>query len=195
VIGSLSERLIRRPITTILLMVALVIMGVVGYARLPISDLPSIDFPTLQVNVSLPGASPTTMATSVATPLEQQFSSIAGIAEMSSSSAQGSSQITLQFNLGRDIDAAAQDVQTAISQAARQLPADLPNPPRFARSIPLSSRSCISCSRLICCPSRRSPRWPRYGWPSGFRPSMGSPRCSSMALKNMRCAFALIPRP
>ena len=135
-IASLSERLIRRPITTILLMLALVITGVVGYARLPISDLPSIDFPTLQVNVSLPGASPTTMATAVATPLEQQFSSIAGIAEMSSSSAQGSSQITLQFNLGRDIDAAAQDVQTAISQAARQLPADLPNPPAIRKVNP-----------------------------------------------------------
>ncbi len=134
--GSISERLIRRPITTILLMLALVIFGVVGYARLPISDLPSIDFPTLQVNVSLPGASPTTMATAVATPLEQQFSSIAGIAEMSSSSAQGSSQITLQFNLERDIDAAAQDVQTAISQAARQLPADLPAPPSIRKVNP-----------------------------------------------------------
>ena len=134
--GSFSGRLIRRPITTILLMLALVIFGVVGYARLPISDLPSIDFPTLQVNVSLPGASPTTMATSVATPLEQQFSSIAGIAEMSSSSAQGSSQITLQFNLNRDIDAAAQDVQTAISQAARQLPADLPAPPSIRKVNP-----------------------------------------------------------
>ncbi|MCX5944025.1 MAG: efflux RND transporter permease subunit [Cyanobacteria bacterium] len=132
----MSERLIRRPITTILLMLALVIFGVVGYARLPISDLPSIDFPTLQVNVSLPGASPTTMATAVATPLEQQFSSIAGIAEMSSSSAQGSSQITLQFNLERDIDAAAQDVQTAISQAARQLPADLPAPPSIRKVNP-----------------------------------------------------------
>jgi len=134
--GSFSERLIRRPITTILLMVALVIFGVVGYARLPISDLPSIDFPTLQVNVSLPGASPTTMATSVATPLEQQFSSIAGITEMGSSSGQGSSQITLQFNLDRDIDAAAQDVQTAISQAARQLPADLPSPPSIRKVNP-----------------------------------------------------------
>ena len=134
--GSFSERLIRRPITTILLMVALVIFGVVGYVRLPISDLPSIDFPTLQVNVSLPGASPTTMATSVATPLEQQFSSIAGITEMGSSSGQGSSQITLQFNLDRDIDAAAQDVQTAISQAARQLPADLPSPPSIRKVNP-----------------------------------------------------------
>jgi HAE1 family hydrophobic/amphiphilic exporter-1 len=134
--GSFSERLIRRPITTILLMVALVIFGVVGYARLPISDLPSIDFPTIQVNVSLPGASPTTMATSVATPLEQQFSSIAGITEMGSSSGQGSSQITLQFNLDRDIDAAAQDVQTAISQAARQLPADLPSPPSIRKVNP-----------------------------------------------------------
>ena len=135
-IGSISERLIRRPVATILLMLALVIFGVVGYVRLPISDLPSIDFPTLQVNVSLPGASPITMATSVATPLEQQFSSIAGIAEMSSSSAQGSSQITLQFNLDRDIDAAAQDVQTAISQTARQLPADLPAPPSIRKVNP-----------------------------------------------------------
>ncbi len=132
----LSAFTIRRPVTTVLLSLALVLFGLIGYLQLPISDLPTIDFPTLQVNASLPGASPQTMATAVATPLEQQFSSIAGISTITSTSSQSSTQITLQFNLDRNIDAAAQDVQTAISQASRQLPQDLPNPPSLRKVNP-----------------------------------------------------------
>lgn len=128
--------LIRRPVATLVLMLALAIWGVAGFLQLPISDLPTIDAPTLQVNASLPGASPTTMATAVATPLEQAFTSIAGLSTISSNSSQGSTQINLQFDLDRDIDAAAQDVQTAIGQASRLLPPDLPRTPAVRKVNP-----------------------------------------------------------
>jgi HAE1 family hydrophobic/amphiphilic exporter-1 len=107
-----------------------------AYNRLPVSDLPNVDFPTILVNAALPGASPETMASAVATPLEREFSTIAGVDSMSSSSSLGSTQITLQFDLRRDIDAAAQDVQAAISRAANQLPADMPNPPSYRKVNP-----------------------------------------------------------
>ncbi|MCP9820182.1 efflux RND transporter permease subunit [Synechococcus sp. Cruz-9H2] len=133
---SLSTQMIRRPVTATLIAVALVVFGLIGYVQLPINDLPTIDFPTLQVSASLPGASPETMATAVATPLEQQFTTVAGISTITSTSSQSSTQITLQFNLERDIDAAAQDVQTAIAQASRQLPPDLPSPPSLRKVNP-----------------------------------------------------------
>ncbi len=133
---NLSAAAIRRPIATTLLTLALLVAGLVGYSQLAISDLPNIDFPTLQVNASLPGADAETMASAVALPLEQQFSSIAGLSAVTSSSTQSSSQITLQFDLDRDIDAAAQDVQTAISQAQRQLPSGMPAPPSIRKVNP-----------------------------------------------------------
>ncbi|HEY8310203.1 MAG TPA: efflux RND transporter permease subunit, partial [Gemmatimonadaceae bacterium] len=113
---------IRRPIMTTLVMIAILFFGVASYQRLPVSDLPSVDFPTISVNASLPGGSPETMASAVATPLEKQFSTIAGIDNMTSTSQLGSTSITIQFSLDRDIDAAAQDVQAAISQTLRTLP-------------------------------------------------------------------------
>jgi len=103
-------------------MMAILLFGVMGYRLLPVSDLPNVDFPTINVNAGLPGANPETMAAAVATPLEKQFSTIAGLDAMTSSSTQGGTSITLQFNLSRDIDAAAQDVQAAISKTLRQLP-------------------------------------------------------------------------
>jgi len=112
------------------------IFGIMAYQRLPVSDLPNVDFPTISISASLPGASPETMAASVATPLEQQFSSIAGIDSMTSTSSLGSTQITIQFNLDRDIDGAAQDVQSAIAAVQRRLPRDMPNPPSFRKSNP-----------------------------------------------------------
>ncbi len=133
---SLSDLFIRRPVMTTLVMVALFLMGAAGYQGLPVSALPNVDFPTLSVNANLPGASPETMASSVATPLERQFSSIAGISSMTSTNALGSTQITLQFDLDRDIDAAAQDVQSSIMQALRQLPNDMPNPPSLRKVNP-----------------------------------------------------------
>jgi HAE1 family hydrophobic/amphiphilic exporter-1 len=131
-----SALFIRLPVMTTLVMVALLAFGVMGYRALPISDLPSVDFPTIQVSASLPGASPETMAASVATPLERQFSTIAGIDSMTSSSSLGQTQVTLQFALERSIDAAAQDVQTAISAAQRQLPPGMPTPPTYRKVNP-----------------------------------------------------------
>ncbi|MEW5789714.1 MAG: efflux RND transporter permease subunit [Pseudomonadota bacterium] len=132
----LSELCIRRPVMTTLLMAALLIFGVIAYRALPVSELPSVDFPTISVNANLPGASPETMAASVATPLEAQFSTIAGLDNMSSTSARGATSITLQFALDRDIDAAAQDVQAAIAAAARKLPTAMPSPPTLRKVNP-----------------------------------------------------------
>jgi HAE1 family hydrophobic/amphiphilic exporter-1 len=127
---------IRRPVMTTLLMAALLVFGVVAYPRLPVNELPNVDFPTISINASLPGASPETMASAVATPLEAQLSTIAGIASMSSTSALGSTSITLTFDLNRNIDGAAQDVQSAISAAQRQLPREMPTPPTFRKVNP-----------------------------------------------------------
>ncbi|MGH9578353.1 MAG: efflux RND transporter permease subunit, partial [Terriglobales bacterium] len=117
-------------------MLAFLLFGIMGYRVLPVSDLPNVDFPTIVVNASLPGASPETMASAVATPLERQFSTIAGLDSMNSTSGQGFSSITLQFNLGRDIDAAAQDVQAAIAKTSSQLPPDMPTPPSYQKVNP-----------------------------------------------------------
>jgi HAE1 family hydrophobic/amphiphilic exporter-1 len=121
---------------TTLVMLGILIFGIAAVRTLPVSDLPTVDFPTILVSATLPGASPETMASAVATPLERQFSTIAGIDSMSSANTLGSTQITLQFNLSRNIDGAAQDVQAAIAQAARQLPPDLPNPPSYQKVNP-----------------------------------------------------------
>src|SRR5205809_443803 len=126
---NFSGLFIQRPVMTTLVMSAIVLFGVASYYSLPVSDLPNVDFPTLQVSAALPGASPETMASSVATPLEQQFATIAGIDSMSSSSGIGSTGITIQFALDRSIDAAAQDVQAAVAAAARKLPPGMPSPP------------------------------------------------------------------
>src|SRR5499425_3640858 len=114
---NISELFIRRPIATSLLMAAIALFGIVSYRALPVSDLPSVDYPTLNVSASLPGGDPATMASAVATPLERQFTSIAGLDSMTSSSSLGSTQISLQFDLNRDIDGPAVDVVTAINEA------------------------------------------------------------------------------
>src|SRR4051794_30088584 len=135
---NFTELFIRRPVMTTLVMAGILIFGLVAYRGLPVSDLPAVDYPTISVSANLPGASPETMASSVATPLEKQFSTIPGIETMTSTSGQGSSQIALQFALSRDIDAAAQDVQAAISQAQRSLPQEM-LPPSFRKVDPSSS--------------------------------------------------------
>ena len=119
---NIAELFIRRPIMTTLVMLAILMFGITAYRSLPVSDLPNVDFPTIQVSASLPGATPDTMASAVAMPLEKQFSTIAGLDSMTSSSSQGVTQITLQFNLSRSLDAAAQDVNSMIAKAARDLP-------------------------------------------------------------------------
>jgi HAE1 family hydrophobic/amphiphilic exporter-1 len=133
---NISELFTRRPVTTTLIQLAIIIFGIFAYRVLPVSDLPPIDFPTIQVSAGLPGASPETMAAAVATPLEKQFSSIPGITQITSTSNQGSTNITLQFDLDRNIDAAAQDVQTAIARTSRNLPQGMPSPPAFRKVNP-----------------------------------------------------------
>jgi len=133
---NIAALFIRRPIATTLIMVGIVIFGLVGYRQLSVSDLPPIDYPTINVNASFSGASPETMASSVATPLERAFSTIPGVEQITSSSNQGSTNITLQFALSRDIDAAAQDVQTALSRAQRGLPEDMREPPSYFKANP-----------------------------------------------------------
>ena len=133
---SISELFIRRPITTTLATSAILLFGIVAYRTLPVSDLPNIDYPTIQVSATLPGASPETMASSVALPLERQFSTIAGIDSMNSTNGLGYSSITVQFALSRNIDAAAQDIQSAISKAEAQLPPNMPSPPSYQKVNP-----------------------------------------------------------
>src|SRR5213595_3418188 len=131
-----SEIFIRRPIATSLLMVAIAMFGILAYRVLPVSDLPQVDYPTLNVSASLPGADPNTMASAVASPLERQFTTIAGVDSMTSSSGTGNTNITLQFDLGRNIDSAAVDVQSAISAALPLLPSTMTSPPSFRKNNP-----------------------------------------------------------
>ena len=136
---NLSKLFINRPIMTTLVMAAILIFGIFAYQLLPVSDLPNVDFPTILVSASVPGASPDTMASSVATPLEKQFSTIAGIDSMTSTSSLGLTNITIQFNLSRSLDGAALDVQAAITAAGGQLPPEMPTPPTFQKVNPADS--------------------------------------------------------
>ena len=133
---NISENFIRRPIATSLIMAGIAMFGVIAYRALPVSDLPQVDYPTITVSASLPGANPDTMASAVATPLERQFTTIAGLDSMISSSSQGNTSITLQFNLSRDIDGATVDVETAIAEAMPLLPPGMPTPPSFRKVNP-----------------------------------------------------------
>ncbi|MEJ2374877.1 MAG: efflux RND transporter permease subunit [Pseudolabrys sp.] len=133
---SLSETCIRRPVLTALMTASLIVFGAFAYRLLPVAALPAVDFPTIQITASLPGASPETMAASVASPIERQLSTIAGISSMSSSSSLGSTQITVQFDLGRNIDGASLDVQTALATAQRRLPVEMTTPPYFRKVNP-----------------------------------------------------------
>jgi hydrophobic/amphiphilic exporter-1 (mainly G- bacteria), HAE1 family len=136
---NIAEGFIKRPVMTTLVMAAILLFGIVGYQALPVSDLPTVDFPTISVSAALPGASPETMSSAVAMPLEKQFSTIAGLDSMTSSNSLGSTQITLQFTLDRSIDAAAQDVQSMISKAMRDLPQNMPSPPSYQKVNPADS--------------------------------------------------------
>ncbi|MFA7006260.1 MAG: efflux RND transporter permease subunit, partial [Verrucomicrobiia bacterium] len=133
---SIPELFIRRPVMTTLVMSAILLFGIMAFRKLPVSDLPNVDFPTITVSANLPGASPETMASAVATPLEKQFTTIAGVDNMTSVSALGVSQITIQFTLNRSVDAAGQDVQAAIARAMSQLPPEMPTPPTYRKVNP-----------------------------------------------------------
>jgi len=133
---NVSRIFIERPVMTALVSFAILLFGIVGYRALPVAALPSVDYPTIQVSAAVPGATPETMASAVATPLERQFSTIAGIESMSSTNSQGSTSITIQFELERNIDAAAQDVQAAIAKAGGTLPPTMPRPPSYQKVNP-----------------------------------------------------------
>src|SRR6201993_1937238 len=134
--SNFSAPFIRRPVATTLITIAIFLSGVVAFRFLPVAPLPQIDFPTISIGASLPGASPETMASSVATPLERQFGRIAGVTQMTSSSGFGNTGVVLQFDLNRDINAAARDVEAAINAARSQLPADLPGQPTYRKVNP-----------------------------------------------------------
>src|ERR1039458_2067560 len=133
---NISETCIRRPVLTTLMTASLIVFGAFAYRLLPVAALPAVDFPTIQITANLPGASPETMASSVASPIERQLSTIAVISSMNSSSSLGLTQITIQFDLGRNIDGAALDVQTALSVAAKDLPIEMTTPPSFRKVNP-----------------------------------------------------------
>src|SRR6202047_2373965 len=133
---SISSPFIRYPVGTSLLMAGILFVGVVAYPLLPVAPLPQVDFPTIQVSASLPGGSPETMASSVAQPLERQLAQIPGIAQMTSTSSLGSTAVTIQFELNRSIDGAANDIQAAINAASGQLPTNLPTPPTYRKVNP-----------------------------------------------------------
>ena len=136
---SISEPFIRRPIATTLLTLGIALAGSLAFYLLPVSPLPQVDFPTISVSASLPGASPDIVASSIATPLERQFGRIAGVTQMTSSSSLGSTSVTLQFDLSRNIDAAARDVEAAINAARSNLPANLPSNPSYRKVNPADS--------------------------------------------------------
>jgi HAE1 family hydrophobic/amphiphilic exporter-1 len=133
---NISEICIRRPVFTTLMIASVIVLGIFGYRLLAVAALPAVDFPTIRITATLPGASPETMAASVASPIERQLSTIAGISSMTSSSSSGGTSITVQFDLGRDIDGAALDVQTALTTAQRKLPIEMTTPPSFRKVNP-----------------------------------------------------------
>ena len=186
---------IRRPVMTTLVMAGILIFGLVAYRQLPVSDLPNGGLPDhLGAAPACPGASPETMASAVATPLEKQFSTIAGIDAMTSTSGQGSTQITLQFALDRNIDAAAQDVQAAISQTLRQLPQDM-LPPQLPEGEPGAiADPLLRAHARRRCRCRSSTSTPRPSWPSGSRRSTAWRRCRCSARRSTRCGFSSIPQ-
>src|SRR5579872_4190397 len=152
---NISEVFIRRPIATSLITAAVLLAGAMAYRYLPVAPLPEVEFPTISVQASLPGANPETMASSVATPLERQFGRIAGVTEMTSTSAASETQITLQFDLNRNINAAARDVQAAINAASGQLPTNLPSLPTYRKINPADSAIMIFALRSDVLPMSR----------------------------------------
>ena len=192
---SISSPFIRRPIATSLLMAGIFMVGAVAYPFLPVAPLPQVDFPTIQVTTQLPGADPVTMASSVTTPLETQFAQIPGVAQMTSSSVLGVSSITVQFDLGRNIDGAAGDIQAAINAAGGQLPKNLPSPPQYRKVNPgdAADPGLRGPFRLIAAHHGRRLRGKRAG--AEHQPDLGGRPGSILAdSKSRRSASRSIPR-
>ena len=196
---NISETCIRRPVLTTLMTASLIVFGVFAYRLLPVAALPAVDFPTIQITATLPGASPETMAASVASPIERQLSTISGISSMTSSSSLGTTQITIQFDLGRNIDGAALDVQTALAIAQRRLPIEMTTPPLLPQGqsgrLPGAVHQPELGRRCRCRQSTITPR--SRCWRSRFRNCRAWHRCWSTARRNLPCASRSIrsPRP
>jgi multidrug efflux pump subunit AcrB len=190
---NISGLFIRRPVATTLVMLAVLLFGVMGYRLLPVSDLPNVDFPTISVSANLSGANPETMAAAVATPLERQFSTIAGIDAMTSNSTQGGTSITMQFDLSRDIDAAAQDVQAAISRVQRQLPQDM-LPPSFRKVNPADAPIMFLALSSPTLSLSTLDEYAQTILASASRPFPGWRRCRSSGHKSMPCVSRSIRR-
>ena len=185
-----SRPFILRPVATSLLMVAILLVGVIGYLFLPLSALPEVDYPTIQVQTFLPGASPEVMTSTVTAPLERQFGQMPGLKEMSSRSSAGASVITLQFDLSLNIDIAEQEVQAAINAAGNLLPQSLPAPPIYAKVNPADAPILTLAVQLEHrCRSRRSRIWPTPASRRRSRRSPASAWSASMARSARRCAF------
>ena len=191
---NISAIFIRRPVMTTLVMAAIMIFGLIAYRQLPVSDLPPVDYPTISVSASLSGASAETMASSVATPLEKQFSTIAGLETMTSTSAQGNTSITLQFALSKDIDAAAQDVQSAISRVLRQLPQDI-IPPSYNKVDPSASSILYYALRTTTLPLSELDEYAQTCWPNGCPWWRALRRYRCTAPRSTPSGFSSIPRP
>jgi len=189
---NIAEPFIKRPIGTTLLSIALLLAGIVAYRTLPVSSLPQVEFPVIQVVAVLPGASPETMASSVATPLERQFGRIAGVSEMTSTSLLGASQIVLQFELNRSIDAAARDVQAAINAARGQLPQGMPNNPTYRKVNPADAPIMIMALTSDVLEVGASTTRPTRFWPRSSRRWRASGRSSWAAAPSRRCGSAWI---
>ena len=186
---GLSAPFIRRPVATTLIMVAILLVGLVAYPYLPVAPLPQVDFPTISVSASLPGASPETMAASVAQPLERQIAQIPGVSQMTSTSALGVTGFTVQFDLNRNIDAAANDIQAAINAAAGQLPKDLPSPPTYRKVNPSDTPVLILSVCQTSSRSSMSTTPPKTSSPSASARSRASPSCESVASRRQPFAF------
>ncbi len=185
---SISTPFIRRPIATSLIMAAIFLVGAAAFPFLPVAPLPEVEFPTISVTAQYPGASPATMAATVATPLETQFGQIPSLAQMTSINVLGTSTITLQFNLNRNIDAAATDVLEAINAAQGQLPKDMPSPPTFRKTNPSDAPILIISVNSDTLPLPEVDFMPRTSWRSSSRRRPASRRCSSAGSRPRRSA-------
>ena len=185
---NLSSAFIARPIATSLLMAGILLVGAAAYPLLPVAPLPQVDFPTIQVTAQLPGASPEIMAASVTQPLERQFGQIPGITQMTSSSVLGNSAITVQFDLSRNIDGAAQDIQTAINAASGQLPNNLPSPPTYRKINPADAPILVLALTSDLVPLTESTITPKISLSSISARSPASPRSILAASRSRRYA-------
>ncbi len=181
--SNFSAPFVRRPVATSLVTIAIFLSGVIAFRYLPVAPLPQVDLPTIGVGAGLPGASPETMASAVATPLERQFGRIAGVTQMTSSSTLGNTGITLQFDLNRDINAAARDVEAAINAARSQLPADIPSQPTYRKVNSADSPRLPTRFRRARFTMLRIPSWRRR-----LRRSKVSARCSPGGRRGLRYA-------